>query len=244
MDDDDSPVLAGIDIGGTTTQAILVDSDLRVLARSEASTPALESGVAMAATAASLVRGLAGGRPVTGVGVGAAGVVDTTEGRILVASDSFAGWSGFPLAAVLSEALGAPTFVDNDVNAFLRGEISTGVIQGARDALGITLGTGVGGAIWIDGQLFDGPTGVAGEIGHIPGFGDAPCTCGGRGHLETLASGLSISRQWAAITGHAPVSAREIGERAAAGDKQALRVFLDAAQAVHKPFSWLRDLSM
>lgn len=94
------------------------------------------------------------------------------------------------------------------------------------------MGTGVGGAIWIDGQLFDGPTGVAGEIGHIPGFGNAPCTCGGRGHLETLASGLSISRRWAAITGHAPVSAREIGERAAAGDKHALQVFSDAAQAV------------
>lgn len=95
MDDDDARVLAGIDVGGTTTQAILVGSDLRILARSEASTPALESGVAMAATAASLVRSLADGRSVLGVGVGAAGVVDTNEGRILVASDSFGGWSGF-----------------------------------------------------------------------------------------------------------------------------------------------------
>lgn len=227
-----SGLLAGIDIGGTNTQVVLVDADLQVLARAEAPTPALVSGEAMAATAASLVLDLADGRSLAGVGVGAAGVVDTVEGRILVASDSFAGWSGFPLTSVLSEALDAPTYLDNDVNAFLRGEVSAGSIAGATEALGITLGTGVGGALWIDGRLWDGPHGAAGEIGHIPGFGDALCTCGGRGHLETLASGRSIARRYSQLAASRPVTAREVAGFALAGDATALRVFSDAADGV------------
>jgi glucokinase len=241
-----SGLLAGVDIGGTTTQAVLVDAELTVLARAEARTPALVSGDAMAETAAGLVRSLVGshgsGRRLAGVGVGAAGVVDADEGRILVASDSFAGWSGFPLADVLSRALDAPTFLDNDVNAFLRGEVSTGAIAGVREALGITLGTGVGGALWIDGRLWDGPHGAAGEIGHIPGFGDDLCTCGARGHLETLASGRSIARRYAervgtgqlsaAATAATAVTARDVAERAIGGDALALAVMTEAADAV------------
>ncbi|EFG65618.1 ROK family protein, partial [Streptomyces sp. SPB074] len=107
-------------------------------------------------------------------------------GRILVASDSTRGWAGFAVTEAVESALGVPAFLDNDVNAFLLGEISAGAVRGERDVLGMTLGTGVGGA------LFPGPHGAAGEIGHIHGFGDLPCTCGGRGHLETLASGRSI----------------------------------------------------
>jgi glucokinase len=227
-----SGLLAGVDIGGTTTQVVLCDAELHVLARAEEPTPALVSGDAMAATAAGLVERLAGGRALLGVGVGAAGVVDAVEGRILVASDSFAGWSGFPLTSVLSARLDAPTYLDNDVNAFLRGEVSTGSIAGAREALGITLGTGVGGALWIDGRLWDGPHGAAGEIGHIPGFGDALCTCGGHGHLETLASGRSIASRYGAATGGRLVTAREVASLAASGDALALGVLADAADAV------------
>lgn len=248
-----SGLLAGVDIGGTTTQVVLCDVDLQVVAHAEAPTPALVSGDAMAATAASLVHSLVAvdGRALVGVGVGAAGVVDAVSGRILVASDSFVGWSGFPLTSVLARDLGAPTFLDNDVNAFLRGEISTGSIAGVHEALGITLGTGVGGALWIGGSLWEGPRGAAGEIGHIPGFGDALCTCGGRGHLETLASGRSIARRYATraiechgvrhtiaealeplLTGSGSVTARDVAAFAMAGDEDALTVLTDAAEAV------------
>lgn len=232
-DPDDSGLLAGIDIGGTTTQAMLCDAGLRVLARAEAPTPALVSGYAMAATAVKLVRRLLDGASasLSGIGIGVAGVVDAVGGRVLVASDSFAGWSGFPVASVIGDALDAPAFLDNDVNAFLRGEVSTGSIAGARDALGITLGTGVGGALWIAGELYDGPHGAAGEIGHIPGFGDALCTCGGRGHLETLASGRSIAARYLALSG-CSATAREVAQRAELGDADARAVFAAAADAL------------
>ncbi len=226
-------VLAGIDIGGTTTQVLLCDADLHVLARAEAATPALVSGQAMAATAVGLVQRLLDGTntSLAGIGIGAAGVVDAVGGRILVASDSFAGWSGFPVASVIGTALGAPAFLDNDVNAFLRGEVSAGSIVGERDALGITLGTGVGGALWIGGGLHDGPHGAAGEIGHIPGFGNARCTCGGKGHLETLASGRSIAARFLSISGRS-MTARQIAQSAESGDADARAVFATAAAAL------------
>lgn len=171
---------AGVDIGGTTTQAVLCDDTLTVLDRAETGTPATLGGRAMIDAALGALAPLLVSTPgrLAGVGVGAAGLVDPVEGRILVASDSFHGWAGFPVTAAVADALGVPAHLDNDVNAFLRGEVSSGAVRDAPDVLGITLGTGVGGALWTGGRLFAGPHGAAGEIGHIPGFGDLPCTCG------------------------------------------------------------------
>ncbi|MER6138628.1 ROK family protein [Streptomyces sparsogenes] len=222
----DRPLFAGVDIGGTTTQVVVCDDDLAVLDRAGTATPAASGGQAMIDAALGVLAPLLRRTPgrLIGVGVGAAGVVDTAVGRILVASDSFSGWSGFPVTAAVEDALGVPAFLDNDVNAFLRGEVSGGAVRGEPDVLGIALGTGVGGALWAGGRLFAGPQGAAGEIGHIPGFGDLPCTCGGRGHLETLASGRSIGARFADRTGRR-LTAREVADAATRGDEDALEVY-------------------
>ncbi|WP_234434199.1 ROK family protein [Streptomyces sp. NRRL F-5126] len=223
---------AGIDIGGTTTQVVLCTEGLDVLEHAEGPTPATEGGDAMIRVALTELRALLGRRPaarLAGVGVGAAGIVDPRRGRILVASDSFTDWAGYPVTKTLEAALGVPAFLDNDVNAFLRGEATGGAVAGEPYALGITLGTGVGGALWLDGGLFEGPHGAAGEIGHVPGFGDIRCTCGGHGHLETLASGRSIAARYRERTGHGR-TAKEVGAAADGGDPDALAVF-DAAGA-------------
>ncbi|MER6289624.1 ROK family protein [Streptomyces sviceus] len=223
-------MLAGVDIGGTTTQVALCTQDLTVLCRLEVATPAAFGGDAMVGAALDAVRLLLDRTDarLLGVGVGAAGVVDAREGRILVASDSFRDWAGFAVTAAFEEALGVPAFLDNDVNAFLRGEATAGAVAGEPDVLGMTLGTGVGGALWLDGTLYGGPHGAAGEIGHVPGFGDLPCTCGGRGHLETLASGRAIAARYSARTGRS-LSARAMAESA---DPDALAVFEEAGAAV------------
>ncbi|MEU9791527.1 ROK family protein [Streptomyces sparsogenes] len=222
----DRPLFAGVDIGGTTTQVVVCDDDLTVLDRAGTATPAASGGQAMIDAALGVLAPLLRRTPgrLIGVGVGAAGVVDTAVGRILVASDSFSGWSGFPVTAAVEDALGVPAFLDNDVNAFLRGEVSGGAVRGEPDVLGIALGTGVGGALWAGGRLFAGPQGAAGEIGHIPGFGDLPCTCGGRGHLETLASGRSIGARFADRTGRR-LTARGVADAATRGDVDALEVY-------------------
>ncbi|MGW0580971.1 ROK family protein [Streptomyces sp. NPDC002920] len=229
-------VVAGVDIGGTTTQVVLCAADLGVIDRLGVPTPAAEGGAAMVGAALDALRRLLDRIPcrLLGVGVGAAGVVDARAGRILVASDSFRDWAGFPVTATVEEALGVPASLDNDVNAFLRGEVARGAVAGERHVLGMTLGTGVGGALWLDGALYDGPNGAAGEIGHVPGFGGLRCTCGGHGHLETLASGRSIAARYAERTGRsgARFTARGVAEAAALGDADALDVYEAAGAAV------------
>ncbi|MEU9167373.1 ROK family protein [Streptomyces sp. NPDC048420] len=222
--------VAGVDIGGTTIQVTLCAADLTVVDRLEVATPAAAGGAAMVGAALDAVRLLLDrtGARLLGVGIGAAGVVDAREGRILVASDSFRDWAGFPVTAAFEAALGVPAFLDNDVNAFVRGEATAGAVAGEPHVLGMTLGTGVGGALWLDGALYDGPHGAAGEIGHVPGFGDLPCTCGGRGHLETLASGRSIAARYGERTGRT-VSAREVAQ---ARDPDALAVYEEAGASV------------
>jgi glucokinase len=179
------------------------------------------------------IRALLGRAPyrLLGVGVGAAGLVDARTGHVLVVSDSFSGWAGFAVTATIEAALGVPAFLDNDVNAFLRGEVAKGAMEGETHVLGMTLGTGVGGALWMGGALVDGPHGAAGEIGHIPGFGDLPCTCGSRGHLETLASGRSISARYAERTGRR-LDALGVAKAADLGDPAALAVFQAAGSAI------------
>ncbi|MGN5635300.1 ROK family protein [Streptomyces sp. AC154] len=229
----DRRLFAGVDIGGTTTQVVLCDEELTVLDRAETATPAAHGGPAMISAALDVLTPLlerTHGR-LTGCGVGAAGVVDSGTGHILVASDSFTGWAGFGVTDAVQEALGVPAFLDNDVNAFLYGETSGGAVRDEPDVLGITLGTGVGGALWSGGRLFTGPHGAAGEIGHIPGFGDLLCSCGGRGHLETLAAGRSIGTRYAERTGRR-LTAREVAGAAERGDEDALAVYRAAGSGI------------
>jgi glucokinase len=227
-----STVVAGVDIGGTTTQVVLSDESLAVLGRAEVATPV--GGEAMVAAPIALIRQLLEetGSTLGAVAVGAAGVVDSRTGTVLVASDSFVNWGGFAVTDTITAALGVPSYLDNDVNAFLRGEAAAGSLRGETDALGITLGTGVGGALWLHGDLHHGQHGAAGEIGHIPGFGDLPCTCGARGHLETLASGLSIARRYTEASGQPARGARDVADAADRGDAAALSVFADAGAAL------------
>jgi glucokinase len=210
----------GVDIGGTKIQVVRCDDDLRVLDSRRAESPAGR----MLETALELTNELL--EDVKGIGVGAAGVIDPRTGSVTTASDSFPGWEG-TRPADLAGGLGLPVVVDNDVNAFLHGEAKAGAARGFRHAFGITVGTGIGGALISDGVLLRGAGGGAGEIGHTPGFGDEPCTCGSRGHLESVASGLSISRRYGAEVG-----AAQIADRARSGDAAALRVFEEAGAAL------------
>ncbi|MGC3953595.1 MAG: ROK family protein [Propionicimonas sp.] len=224
--------IAGIDIGGTKISALLLDPDARVLARGVVPAPAGDGGGAMADAAAGLASSLAAeaGVRLLAVGAGAAGVIDHVQGTVQASSATFTGWTGFPLATELERRLGVPVRVDNDVNAFLLGEVAFGA--GGSDVLGIMLGTGVGGALLLDGRLRHGPHGSAGEIGHIPGYGDRPCTCGQVGHLETLASGTAIAVRYGEATGATGLDAAQVATRARTGDKAAADIFRSAGEAV------------
>lgn len=224
---------AGVDIGGSKTLVVLCDADGAVAAEGVAPTPARAGGESILDTAASLVRSLlasvAGGR-LRGVGVGAAGLIDPADGLVVTTGDSFDGWTGTRINPGLSARLdGAAVAAENDVNAFLLGELAQSEVDRPSHALAVTLGTGVGGALLVDGRLLHGGGAGAGEIGHVGDFGDEPCTCGQRGHLEAYASGRSLSRRYAARTG-VTVSGASVAAAARSGDVNALAVFEDAGR--------------
>ncbi|WP_232667706.1 ROK family protein [Pseudonocardia sp. TRM90224] len=226
----------GIDIGGTKIDIVLCDDELQVLDALQVSSDAGLGGDRMLDNAITAAHRLAERTQPTqsavrGVGVAAAGVIDPATGEVGLASSTFPRWSGRSLATELGARFRAPVTVDNDANAFLFGEALAGAATGHPDVLAIAVGTGVGGAIMLRGEIWRGARGMAGEIGHTPGHGDEICTCGAVGHLETIAAGPSIVRRYTARSGERHGVA-EIARLAAAGDVVARGVLDDAGAAI------------
>lgn len=216
----------GADIGGTKIAVVRCRPDGTVL--TSAKLPAPAGGGAMLAAVREAIRGLGDG-PIDAIGVGAAGVI--SDGRVMAASDTFVDWVGVAIGEALGAHFDVPVHVLNDVNAFLAGELVWGVGRGETDLFGLTLGTGVGGAVALDGRVRIGRHGMAGEIGHTPGYGDLPCTCGQSGHLETRASGRAIEAAHRRAGG-SPIPAAAVADLARQGDPVALQVFREAGEAV------------
>lgn len=127
-----------------------------------------------------------------GVGIGAPGPLDRERGLVIVAPNL--GWHDFPLRDRISSRVGLPATLDNDANCATVGEWWQGAAKGARHVIGMTIGTGIGGGLILDGKLFHGASDVAGEIGHttIDSTGRR-CKCGNYGCLEAYASGTAIA---------------------------------------------------
>src|SRR4051812_8923099 len=131
-------------------------------------------------------------RDFLGVGVGAPGPLDREKGLVVVAPNL--GWRDFPLRDRITERLGMPATLDNDANCATVGEWWQGAAKGGRNVVGMTIGTGIGGGLIIDGQLFHGSSDVAGEIGHTTiDLNGRHCKCGKYGCLEAYASGPAIA---------------------------------------------------
>jgi glucokinase len=133
---------------------------------------------------------------IVGVGISSPGPVDPRAGVVVEPPNLGADFHDVPLADDVERALGVPTFLDRDTNVAALGEAAFGAGRGQPDFIYMTVSTGVGGSIVTDGRLFHGPDGMAGELGHVPVALDGPsCGCGGRGHLEAIASGTALARE-------------------------------------------------
>ncbi|MBI3332711.1 MAG: ROK family protein [Candidatus Omnitrophica bacterium] len=189
-----SPCAVGVDVGGTFVKLGLVQGH-RILTQralptaSIGSTPRkLQEGLVKAV--GSLVR--ESRRRITGVGVGIPGWVQYPEG-VVRSCANLPGWKDVPLRALLSRRLHLPVSVDNDVNVMTLAEWTAGAGRGARNLVCVTLGTGVGGGLILDGRLYRGWNGFAGEIGHIPVAEAGPrCSCGGIACLERYVGNREI----------------------------------------------------
>ena len=186
----------GIDLGGTKIYAVVFDG-VDVLAEAKAKTPTQGGPLAVVDAMAVVVRDLGPVDDLAGIGVGAPGVIDSEEGTVRQAPNLHGWMEPFGVAEALSAALGGvPVAVDNDVNVGTLAEHRLGAGKGADDLLGVFAGTGIGAGVVLDGVLRRGPTGAAGEIGHmIVRRGGRVCGCGGRGHLEAYAGRAAMERR-------------------------------------------------
>ena len=185
----------GVDIGGTKVLAGAVDIDGVVHDVARRVTPHRSKAPAVVEdTIAEAVESLRDRYDVAAVGVGAAGFVDREGQRVLFAPHL--SWRDEPLRKALEERLELPVLVDNDANATAWAELRFGAARGFRDVLCITLGTGIGGALVVGGQVFRGANGLAGEFGHMQVVpAGRRCECGNRGCWEQYSSGNAIVRE-------------------------------------------------
>jgi glucokinase len=186
----------GVDLGGTKIFAVLKKGD-EVAADAKRKTPTQGGPLAVVDAIAQVIDDLGGTSGIDAVGVGAPGAVDVDAG-IVKRAPNLPGWhEPFTLAAALTEALeGMPVVIDNDVNVGTLAEHQLGAGRGARDLLGVFVGTGVGGGLILDGAIRHGPMGFAGEIGHtIVHRNGRRCGCGGRGHLEAYAGRAALEKR-------------------------------------------------
>jgi glucokinase len=188
----------GIDLGGTKVSAAVLDPAGRIVGRARAKTKAWRNDEDVFATIALTGRQAiesAGLRPsdLAAVGIGAPGPLDPDSGSIIESANLQ--FKNFPLGPRLGREFGVAAIVENDVNAGVYGEFNAGAGRGARDVVGVFVGTGIGAGLILDGRLYRGATRNAGEVGHIIVSVDGPrCGCGNRGCLEALASRVAITR--------------------------------------------------
>lgn len=181
------------------------------------------------------------GTAIMATGVGCAGMVDQKRG-VLLFSPNMPGVQDVALADIIHNATGAPTYLENDANCALFAEWVGGVAVGRRNVVMFSVGTGVGGALIVDGHLYVGRHGFAGETGHLPMVERGlQCGCGGHGCLETIASGTGIERyvrsalirqSKSLMTMEDAGSARRISEFANSGDLLAQHAFKRAARSL------------
>jgi len=226
--------VVGVDIGGTRIKAGLIDDAGSVIARVSLTVGADRGEEAVVARVAEIVRALAPGGAAA-VGVAVAGVLDHASATV-AESPNFPAWRDFALGRRLGERLGANVCLENDANAAIFGEALAGAGQGATHCVGLTLGTGVGGAIIIGGEIYRGERGMAGELGHLTVDPDGrPCNCGNHGCLERYAGAVGIVEtmraarphdpEWQAAAADRDGAVAWLAERAAAGDATARDIF-------------------
>ncbi len=235
--------LIGVDLGGTSIRAAVATGDVTHGDPVLRDTPSKDGPGAVLDAVAECARQAAGGGGISGLAIGIPGPVDPRAG-IVHDTPNMVGWKEVPAAAMLSDRVGCPVVICHDAAAAGYAELMAGAGRGARHLLFITVSTGIGGALFIDGDLYNGTTGSAGEVGHTPISDDGPrCGQGHPGCLEGTASGTALAARARAELAAgvastlrnvdpASLDARAIAAAANAGDALSLRLFNDAGHAL------------
>jgi glucokinase len=227
-------VTLALDVGGTKIAVALVDGHGALVHQAKLPTPDGDAEAVWTVVDTLVTEALAEARGrVRGVGISSAGPIDLPSGT--VSPINIVEWQRFPIVERVSTLTGAPVRLGGDGLCMALGERWRGAGRGAQFLLGMVVSTGVGGGLVLDGAPYDGRTGNAGHVGHVVVDPDGgPCSCGGRGCVETIAAGPRMA-QWARENGwDAPpeADAKELADAANAGNRVALQAFRRGATAV------------
>ena len=225
-----SGFVLGIDLGGTKILSLCLDGELRIVGRDLRPTGADAGPEAVIERIVASARAAAQGHAPAAVGISTPGPCDPERG-VVTTPPNLPGWRDVPLARLVGGRLGLPAWIENDANAAALAEHRLGAGRGSRHMILVTVGTGIGGGLVLDGRLYRGASGGAGEVGHMQ---LAPqgrrCGCGRRGCLEALASGSALEANAAAIIRAEPAGLLAQIARREGGDPDA-RVLALAAEA-------------
>jgi glucokinase len=234
-------MIIGVDLGATRIRAALLDDDLNLLERSETLTLSVDGPDAVIERICEQIRAVwPDNETVRGIGVSSVGPLDPVNG-VIVAPPNMPGWHEVPLGARLHEAFGVPVYIGNDANVAALAEAARGAAQGCKNAIFITLSTGLGGGIIIDGRLLLGDSGYAAEVGSMIVIEDGQATT-----WEKVAAGPAIAQQAQAhiergdetimremVQGDLTrVDARVVGEAAQQGDPVAVEIVQRAGHVI------------
>jgi glucokinase len=221
-----SRLVFAVDLGGTHLRVALVDEQGTILQHWKQKTPKEDSpdGI-LDALATAAEKWDSDKLPVVAASIMVPGAVDS-DNAVVVQAPNLPSLTNFPLKAELQQRLGWPVFLENDANAAALGEMWLGAARGCSDVMSVTLGTGVGGGVILNGTLWRGSHGSAGEIGHttVDPFSGLKCKCGNTGCLELFASATAIVRM-ARELGLNALTAEQVYEAGRGGDELALSVF-------------------
>ena len=220
---------AGIDLGGTFVKLALVsdngqihlEDSLKIKSGAQREDVLDTIGMAISRIV-EYGTGLA--IQISGIGIGTPGIV--CDNTVVGGADNLPGWENVPLGTLFSEKYGVPVFVDNDANVMGLGETAYGAARGCTDVIFITVGTGIGGAMVINGKLYGGYQNRGAELGHITvEHNGIDCNCGGRGCLEAYASTSALISQYSRLTGRNPeeVDGRYVVEKFKEGEPFAIQ---------------------
>ena len=220
----------GIDLGATNTKWAVVEHDgaaWHAVATGQGRTPAAGGPDTVIPMLADMGRDVMAAWPgIESAGIGIPGLYDPQAGTTRFLVNMPGPWAGRPVAGPVADALGAPVSLINDARAFGLAELRLGAGRGAGTMVGLTLGTGVGGVIAIDGRIHQGHDGTAGEVGHQTIDPDGPwCGCGNRGCVEKHASATAITAMARLLGLGDAMSSKEVYELALAGNEKAVAIF-------------------
>jgi glucokinase len=235
------PYSIGVDLGGTNLRVAAIDSQGQVLRR--VSLPACydagpERVVDSLVVSVKQLRAQMSDDGLRGVGIGVPGFIDIEAG-VVMGSSNLPGFQGFPVRDEIQQHLGIPIILENDANAAALGEMWMGAGKNVQDLILLTLGTGIGGGIVMDGKVLHGSHGMAGEFGHMTVFPDGnPCGCGNTGCLEKHASATAVAAMGRMMHfGQEITSAEQVYDLALQGNERAKQVFESMGRALGIAFA-------